>query len=379
MHIAAAARASLVPHPPRARGAAVWLTLALALAAPARLSAQTFEAPPQQVQDQDPAPIALSSLVVRAFGSVHWGRTDEPAKANAFSLGQLDFFVTSTLSDRFSVLTEIVLEGSINTQVITDLERLQLTYRHNDHLIVSAGRYHTGIGFYNTAFHHGSFFETPIGRPRIFAFEDEGGVLPVHEVGVTVRGLVPRSKSSLNYLVEVGNGRRWDEDYGADPAAQHDPNPEKSTNVALSYRPDRWRGLEAGASFYRDTITDASQQEVAHRIFATYATYRTASVEVLAEWLVLHHRAGGVGHRNDGGYLQASKAWGKWRPYYRYDRLDVDAATPVIGDTESSAAHVVGLRVDPSEWVGLKAQYERARRGARHDVNGLGVQLVFVF
>lgn len=357
----------------------MWVTLAIALAAPARLSAQVFDAAARQDQEQDPAPGALSSLVVRAFGSVQWGRTGVPDLPNSFSLGQLDFFVTSTLSDRFSVLTEVVLEGSINTQVITDLERLQLTYRLNDHLSVSAGRYHTGIGFYNTAFHHGSFFETPIGRPRVFDFEDEGGVLPVHEVGVTVRGLVPGTKSSLHYLVEIGNGRRWDEDDGAGPAADHDTNSEKSTNVALAYRPDRWRGLEAGTSFYRDTITDASRQDVAHRIFAAYATYRTPSVEVLAEWLVLHYRSGDLGHRNDGGYVQASKAWGKWRPYYRYDRLSVDAATPVIGGTESSSAHVAGLRVDPTEWVGLKAQYERARRGTHRGVDAVGAQLVFVF
>ena len=118
--------------------------------------------------------------------------------------------MTAAINDRVSVLAEVVLEASgANTQVVTDLERLQLTFRVADYLQLSAGRYHTGIGFYNTAFHHGSYFETPIGRPRVFDFEDEGGVLPVHDVGISARGTVPHTGSALHYLAEIGNGRSW--------------------------------------------------------------------------------------------------------------------------------------------------------------------------
>ena len=41
----------------------------------------------------------------------------------------------------------------------------------------------------------------------MFAFEDEGGVLPVHEVGVNVHGTVPGTGSAFHYLAEIGNGR----------------------------------------------------------------------------------------------------------------------------------------------------------------------------
>src|SRR3954453_13808897 len=113
-----------------------------------------------------------------------------------------------------------------NTRVVTDLERLQLTYRLNDHLNISAGRYHTGIGYYNSAFHHGSYFEVPIGRPRIFTFEDEGGGLSFHGLGLRARGRVPKTGSALRYVVEVGNGRRWTE---LDAEEGRDQNQAKST------------------------------------------------------------------------------------------------------------------------------------------------------
>ena len=69
------------------------------------------------------------------------------------------------------------------------------------------GRYHTSIGYYNTAYHHGKWFQTAVGRPFLFRFEDEGGILPIHNVGVSVQGRIPSGKLGLNYVAEMGNGR----------------------------------------------------------------------------------------------------------------------------------------------------------------------------
>ena len=321
---------------------------------------------------------ARPEFVIHAFGSVDWTASQRKETPNSFALGQMALFVTSAINDRVSVLAEVVLEASgANTEVTTDLERLQLTYRLNDHLNISAGRYHTGIGYYNAAFHHGSYFEVPIGRPRVFTFEDEGGVLPVHEVGLSVRGRVPYTGSSLLYVAEVGNGRNWAD---LENEEGKDQNQAKSTNVGLALRPERWRGFEAGGSFYRDEIPAAVGPVIAHRISAAYAVYRTPSTEIMGEWLRLwHHPSGGATFTNDGGYVQASRAFGKLRPYYRYDRLDISGATPLIGTFDSSEAHLLGLRVDPAEWVGLKGQYERRREGDRPSFNAVHVQLVFVF
>lgn len=345
----------------------------LGIAAPA--AAQSSD--PQEPHDQMAG--AAPEMFVRAFGSVDWGATQLPSMPNSFAIGQFALFVTSTLNDHFSVLAEVVMEaGSANTRVATDLERLQVTYRLNDALRVSAGRYHTGIGFYNAAFHHGSYFETPIGRPRVFAFEDEGGVLPVHEVGISARGVVPKTGGVLHYLAEVGNGRAW---ITAEESAEgRDQNGAKSTNFGVSVRPERWSGLEIGTSYYRDEIPHPALQSIDHRIATAFAVYRTPSVEVMAEWLHLSHETLDR-HRfnNDAGYAQASRAWGKVRPYYRFDRLTIDPATPLIGDLGSYTANIVGVRIDPAEWVGLKTQYERSNEKGWNGVNAVRTQLVFVF
>ena len=332
--------------------------------------------PPEEHHDPTAAP--GPEMLVRAFGSVDWGASQLPGEPNSFALGQFDLFVTASLSDRVSVLAEIVMEASgDNTRVVTDRERLQLTFRFNDHLQLTAGRYHTGIGFYNVAFHHGAYFENPIGRPRIFAFEDEGGVLPVHEVGISVRGTVPHTASALRYLAEVGNGRTW---VNAEDTEGRDRNGSKSTNVGLSLRPERWRGVEIGTSFYRDTIFATPSTDIAHRIAAAYAVYRTTNAEVMAEWLTLSHTiAGTPAFHNHGGYAQVSRSWGRARPYYRFDRLAVNPATPFIGDLGSFQANVIGLRFDPAMWIGLKAQYERTNEAGVRGIDGVRTQLVFVF
>jgi hypothetical protein len=329
-----------------------------------------------QSSDQ-PEPAPSPSSVFRAFGSVQWTANDVPDTPERFTLGQLALFTTSTLSERVSVLAEVVLEASTETDVVVDLERLQLTYRLNDHARLSGGRYHTGIGFYNAAFHHGAYFEIPIGRPRAFRFEDEGGVLPVHDVGVTVRGTVPKTGEQLYYLTEVGNGRRW-ETVDAE-AVNGDDGP--STNVGLSFRPAGIPDLEIGGSFYRDRIPYIPLAPLDHRIGALFVAYRTPRVEVMAEWLRLAHRAETTNGwiTSDAGYFQASKAFGKLRPYYRYDRLDIDPGAPLIGTIGSQTGHSVGLRVDPGAWVGLKAQYERSDWATRRGVDAVRAELVFVF
>jgi len=363
-------------------GALVTSVVVLLLAsAPAVLGAQTAVPQDEEAQKEPLAPSLLNNLVVRVFGSVQWEGTDRAATPNSFSLGQLDFFVTSNLSENVSVLAEIVLEGGVETRVQADLERLQFTYRFNDYLNISAGRYHTSIGFYNTAFHHGEFFETPIGRPRVFAFEDEGGVLPIHEVGLKVSGLVPKTRSALRYLVEVGNGRRWDLSTPGATAStlKRDLNGAKATNIGISFRPDGWRGVEVGASYYRDTATDGLDRPSKHQIGAAYVTYRTPSIEVLAERLTHTQRSSDDRQRDSAAYVQVSRAWGRWRPFYRYDHLSIDPGTVFFGNVESSTAQITGLRVDFSEWAGLKTQYERATQGSRRGVDSFRTQLVFVF
>jgi hypothetical protein len=89
-----------------------------------------------------------------------------------------------------------------------DIERLQLTYRANPYFQLTGGRFHTAIGYYNTAYHHGTWFQTATGRPFMYDFEDSGGILPVHSVGASAEGDVRGAeKIGLHWIAEMSNGR----------------------------------------------------------------------------------------------------------------------------------------------------------------------------
>jgi hypothetical protein len=186
---------------------------------PAQPSAPPVNEVEQQAESTMPERMDLSKtlLRIRGFGDTTLHGDTQKGDNTAFSLGQLDLFVTSDISEKFKFLSEIVFEGGPdNIYGITrgetntfgvDVERYLVQYSYNDYLNVEAGRWHTAIGYYNTAYHHSTWFQTTTDRPFLFDFEDRGGILPIHTVGVSASGLIPSGSLGLHYVAEVGNGR----------------------------------------------------------------------------------------------------------------------------------------------------------------------------
>ena len=105
-----------------------------------------------------------------------------------FNVGAFSLYLTPELSARVKSLVELSFEVSSQGDVSTDLERLQLGYTFSDALTMWAGRYHTPYGYWNTAYHHGQQIQTTLTRPRFLEFEDRGGILPAHTVGLWFTG-----------------------------------------------------------------------------------------------------------------------------------------------------------------------------------------------
>src|SRR5262249_60714000 len=124
--------------------------------------------------------------------------------------------------------------------------------------------------------------------------------------------------------------------------------------------PESWRGVSMGGSFYRDAIPIAPEHATGEHIAAAFAVYRTPSTEIMGEWLQLKfHEEDGTSTTSRGGYLQASHEFGKLRPYYRYDRLEIPTNTPFIGSFCSSPFHIIGLPIGPPPRGGLQTHCDR--------------------
>lgn len=339
-------------------------------------------------------------LQIRGYGDVGFftsTHTPDPESNSHFALGQFNLFMTSRLSARANVLAELVVESDTRNSVGLDLERLLFDYSFSDSLNVALGRYHTSIGYYNTAYHHSGWMQTAIDRPYLFDFEDDGGILPIHNVGASVTGRIPSGTLGLHYTVEVGNGRSSRTRFDEAVQTAVDENSHKSYNLALMARPDRWYGLQVGASYYSDRLTPepgtlfenpgdpfpsdvASRPRIDEHIIAAYAVYQNSHFEFMNEAvLVQHHLDGYRTFNTPGFYSLISNRFGSWRPYLRFQYMNVNQYEPVFADAGLRYGPSVGVRFDFSEFAAFKLQYDRTMFRDESARNGVATQVAFTF
>jgi hypothetical protein len=341
---------------------------------------QVQQAPRDIVHDM-PMP-GTEGIQIRGFSDIRFRTTNASDDHSTFALGQLNLFITSKLSEKFSLLGEVVFEADPTTNVMgVDLERLLFQYTANDYFNLSFGRYHTAIGYYNTAYHHSTWMQTTVDRPFLFAFEDGGGILPIHNVGVTATGRIPSGGLGLHYVAEIGNGRASRSPL--DEAVQNvqDENNRKALNLALYARPDWLRNFQAGFSAYRDVLYPEGVGKIGQTIFAGHAVYHPSGFEFLNEAVVLRHAPAGTHtvYHIPAFYSQISKQFGRLRPYFRYEYMNVPRREPLFGDIGLLHGPVTGLRWDFSEFAAFKLEYNRMMRREQDAINALRTSVSFTF
>ncbi len=320
-------------------------------------------------------------LHMRGYTDVTFHGSNQKGTTTSFTLGQLNLFITSNLSEKWKFLSEIVFEAGEGNAFGVDVERLLLQYSHSDYLNVSVGRYHTAIGYYNTAYHHSTWFQTATGRPFLFQFEDNGGILPIHNVGVSATGRIPSGGLGLHYVAEVGNGRASRSPLSEAVQNVVDENNRKAVNFGLFVRPEAVRGLQTGFSVYRDVLTPGSAPKIGQTILAAHAVYVKPSFEWLNEVLVFRHAPRGAPQvfHIPGFYTQISRRFGSYRPYFRYQYVNAPVNEPVFPDVGLRHGPSVGLRLDPTESVALKVQYDHTNLRQQPAIDGLTLQFAFTF
>jgi hypothetical protein len=296
---------------------------------------------------------------------------------STFTLGGTDLFVTSKISEHFSYLSEIVFDADpINNAMGVDLERTQVSFTPSDKFSMNIGRSHSMLGYYNTAFHHGTWFQTTIDRPHMFNFEDSGGPLPVHNVGVEAMGKLPGALG-LHWLAEVGNGKQtWVLEAGPNPTNKLADHTGKSTNVGLFIRPERFSGLQAGFDWFHASLVPVvadlpgygtpafafpnAVNYYQQNIFVAHAVYIKPNFEFMAEDAEIRDvpRGSTQPMYTSGGYAQISKVFKEqYRPYVRYEWMNPNFNDPNNAWAGRWVGPVAGLRWDMNTFIALKTEY----------------------
>jgi hypothetical protein len=352
----------------------------LAAAVPAQASPASTGMDDMNMGPEHPSAFGLHGLQFRGFADVSGHATDLKGSTTSFALGSLDLFMTSQLNQQLNVVGELVFESDETNTIGVDLERFLLQYSPNDYFKLGVGRFHTAIGYYNTAYHHGTWLQTAVGRPFIFQFEDDDGILPIHNVGLTATGAIPSGDLGLHYTAEVGNGRTSHSPNAEAVQNIIDENNGKAVNFALFARPFAWPGFEAGFSVYHDNLTPTGSANIGEIISDVHVVYTKAPWEFLNEAILIHHAvSNGRTFDTPAFYTQIARQFGVLRPYFRYQYLNVSDAEPVFIGVERQNGPSLGVRYDFAESAAFKVQYDRTGRRDLPPINDLQLQVAFTF
>jgi hypothetical protein len=327
----------------------------------------------QHDQHQAPADQGdYPSLKISGFGDVDFAAIRPSQTPRGFFLGQLTLHMVSALSPRVAVFGELTFTPRTDagtgsppaTGFNAEVERLIIRFDRSDYFKISAGRYHTPINWWNTAFHHGQWLQTTITRPEMIQFG--GKLLPVHFVGALVEGSVPAGGLNVNYQAGVGNGRGAVISRAGDAGDVND----KAAFVFNGFiHPDKLYALQAGGSFYTDQVNPTAGGTFHEHIYSGHVVWTKEEPELIAEVVGIRHEAAGstVSYWTHAYYAQAAYRIPQLnhvlKPYVRFEHIAVPAADAAFAGVLSLDMTTAGLRYDASTYAAIKGEYRTWTRG----------------
>lgn len=324
----------------------------------------------------------------------------EPGSAGNFYTGDFGLFLTSRLTNKSSVLSEIIFEEGDAQTFKVDLRRMLLKYDYNEHLKVSFGRYQTSIGYYNWEFRSAAWLQTTADRPLVMEFASSGGILPTQATGVSVTGRIPSGKLGLNYVAEYGSADTIRPDINGDGILT-DENNSNQVNVAFFVRPDYLHGLQVGDSLFHDRISNlnylasggglapGTSNDIPNELSARWnqtivnghIVYVSPRIEFLNEGFLIRDSliGGTIPFNTPAFYSQLSRRFGSLRPFIRYQYVNSSSRNIVYDDIGLRYGPSFGARYDLNDYFAFKAQLDHTMRRGLPDLNGLHLQMSATF
>jgi len=317
-----------------------------------------LESPPERSEYD------LPKLVIRGFGHVQYDAESNRfggSDTNNFALGGVDLFITSRIAPNLFFLNETVFEFDEEGANILDIERVLLKYEFANWLIISGGRGHTALGYWNQRYHHGVWLQTTTDRPIIYRFEDDGGILPMHFIGVEATGLLKSRFGQLTYIVDIANGRGKITD---EVQLLKDGNQSKLISGMFTFEPVFLEGVGFGANILFDKIPAnpgvvGRSTEIDETIGGVHFFWVDDPIEFIAEATIVHHNSD-IEKKHVGGYAQLAYQIGDFKPYYRFDFLKIEAGDPFysgLSQVKDTTEHTLGVRYEWYSFAAIKSEF----------------------
>ncbi len=317
-----------------------------------------------------------TGMPMHGFADVGVGtRNAEFPQYRGADVGEVDFFLTPRLGGRTRALFELNFEVGSDSTVGVDLERAQIGYQFSDSATIWLGRFHTPYGFYNTAFHHGQWIAISVRRPRFIEFEDHGGIMPAHTVGLWLTGSERFGDMKVTYDAYLGNSQRIFNGI-LDMNSAGVPRGSAIVGGNLGLLPGGvLDGLKVGVDAFQTRIEDQDATPAAFaqvspyftqvKSYGAYAVYDTDRWEDIAELHFFDNTdlTGHTGsHRSDAGFIQMGYRAGRLTPYGRYERGSFQQSDPYFAaqlNGNSYDREALGVRFDIDLSSALKMEFAK--------------------
>lgn len=316
---------------------------------------------------------------IMGFGDISYISKDG-SNTDGFAIGQAVAHLTASLGDSLSIFGEFSATGK-DSEYSFEVERLVAKYDFSDHIKLSGGRYHTPIGYWNSAFHHGAWLQTTTSRPEMAKFGSK--LMPIHFVGMLLEGSIPSGKLGLDYKAGLGNGRHADIARAGDAG---DINGNKAWVLQLNASPQDYYGLNMGLGFYNDEVSPTIGPDVKESTLSAHVAWKKESPEVLFEYMHSNHELvtdSSISGDVDAWYGQVAYRLGgnrkQWKPYARIEHTEVDSTDPLLGSEGLDYdGGILGVRWDFNHYAALKAEYRNEEFDNAGRENNFRVQVSFV-
>ncbi len=311
---------------------------------------------------------------IGAFGNMDYqlvGNSASFPAQNGFALGDAALVAKGQYGDHLRILAESLIEFGVPDPHL-GLDRFLATYVFNDQLRLSAGRDHLATGYWNRTYNYAAINLPTIERPFFLKFEDDGGVVPSHVVGLTAEGLFNLGTSSLKYEANFGNSEKIlltgdgsGNVTGAEfsNSAPGDPSSEKTAAARLVFKPWADGGLALGlASAWNryDTVAETPNlaapalfSGLGQLLLEGEIVYSDDNFDLVGEFYGFDDQIGGMptqgASNNYAYYVQADiqAAEGFW-PYLRLENLSVNGSDPYFQAlvAQNETLYLAGFRYD---------------------------------
>lgn len=311
------------------------------------------------------------------FSDVSYSSSTDENATEGFALGQFDIFASHHIGEHTRGFVEFVFESE-DGEFIIDLERLSVQYEFSEKFKLSAGRFHTSIGYWNNVFHHGALLQDTVSRPSFIDFEDGAdAILPTHTVGMLAVGSLTSATAQIGVEFMVGNGASIDTT-AAEPALNMnnagDPDNSKAVVLRVSYASDNapWAvglfGMRNNIPESAETggVLEHGETLVEQSIYGIDMHFDTDRVDGLAEvYVISNDNKTGFEekHQARAGFVQLGYRFApQWKGVVRYEtvRSDKNDDYFILLNRMDHDHNVAAIRYDIDDSSALKFEVDRA-------------------